>query len=59
MNWSMIEYIPIEMCQYTFTKTITSYFGTIYTEMQSKSPEEVTTLARKLLTDDMNQKLFQ
>ncbi|XP_031784892.1 DNA polymerase epsilon catalytic subunit A [Nasonia vitripennis] len=59
MNWSMIDYIPIEICQATFTKTISAYFGNIYTEMQTKSPEAITEFARNLVSGDMSQKLFQ
>lgn len=60
MNWNMVEYIPIEMCQATFSKTVSTYYGTIYTEMQSKkSQKAVTELAKKLVSGEMSQKLFQ
>lgn len=59
MNWSMIDYIPIEICQVTFTKTISAYFGNVYAEMQTKSPKAVTEFAKNLVSDDMSQKLFQ
>jgi hypothetical protein len=59
MNLSMIEYIPIEMCQVAFNKIITDYFCQIYMEMKTKSPEEVTKIAKNLISDKISQQLFQ
>lgn len=59
MNWSMIENVPIELCQLTFSKTISAFFGTIYTETKSKTPEELTVLKKKFVSDEISQKLFQ
>lgn len=55
----MIEYVPVEMCQHTFSKIISEYYGSIYTEMQTKTPEEVTNLAKKLISEKLSQRLFQ
>lgn len=55
----MIEYVPVDMCQLTFSKTISAFFGTIYTEMKTKSPEELIALKKKFVSEEISQKLFQ
>ncbi|KAJ8673754.1 hypothetical protein QAD02_005016 [Eretmocerus hayati] len=57
-NFSMIEHIPIEAFQSYFTKVITAYYSSVYSEMQTKSPEEVAAFGKKLLSTELSQKLF-
>ncbi|XP_011498886.1 PREDICTED: DNA polymerase epsilon catalytic subunit A, partial [Ceratosolen solmsi marchali] len=58
MSWSMIEYIPVEMCQFAFNKIISEYYCKIYTELKKKSPDEVTAIAKNLISSEISQKLF-
>ncbi|XP_014238604.1 DNA polymerase epsilon catalytic subunit A [Trichogramma pretiosum] len=58
MNWNMIEYVPIEMCQLTFTKTISTYYGTLYENLLTSKPEDVVKTVKDLISGEMSQKLF-